>query len=58
MELIFDKYGCPGLIKGPVIHEKNGNVLTPVLYLRKPKNVSQEKFDQVLKIIIDRVKYE
>ncbi len=56
MELIFDKEGCPGITKSPVIYEKNGNVLTPVLYFRKPKNVPQEKFDQVVRTIINRAK--
>lgn len=36
MELIFDKNGLPGVIKSPVIYEKHGNVLTPVLYFHKP----------------------
>lgn len=59
MELVFDKDGCRGITKSPVIYEKkDGNVLTPVLYFHKPKNVPQEKFEQVVRIIINRAKNE
>ena len=56
MELIFDKEGCKGITKGPAIYEKNGNCLTPVVYFRKPKNVSKEKFELVIRVLIDRSK--
>ena len=58
MELVFDKDGCRGITKSPVIYERNGNVLTPVLYFRKPKHVPQEKFDKVVRTIINKAKNE
>ena len=56
LELIFDKDGCPGLFKGPVIYRKYGNTLIPVVYLRKPKNVSQEEFDKIVNFVITNAK--
>ena len=46
-EFVFDKNDL-GQIKGPVIYKRDGNVLTPVVYFRKPKHASQQDFDAVV----------
>jgi hypothetical protein len=53
MELVFDKEGC-SVAKGPVIYKKEGNCLMPILYLRKPKNASQEDFNVALDFLINK----
>lgn len=54
MKLIFEKDGFHGITKNPLLFEEKGNVLTPVLYFRKPKHVSQEKFEKVIKALISK----
>ena len=52
VELIYDKDGCPGITKSPVIYVKDGNCYTPVVYFHRPKNVPKEKFEMVVEFLI------
>ena len=44
-----DVGGCPGLWNCPALLENTPGNIRPMVYFRKPKNVSQEEFDRIIK---------
>lgn len=51
---VFDKKG-ESFAKGPLIWFKAERGYYPIVYLRKPRSVPQEEFDEVIKFIEEKL---
>ena len=51
---VFDKKGV-SFAKGPLIWFKTEHGYYPIVYLRKPRSVPQEEFDEVIKFIEEKL---
>lgn len=52
MKLKVDSYSlqtAPWANRGPAIYAQRGNTIWPMVYLRKPKHISQKDFNDFLK---------